>query len=169
MTSSSSRKGLLTSRLTQAPSKYSRVRAKVKFVRWLPKRVAGFAPIPHRIYINRRNYDEFDSLNISFLRLLFHEVWHQVQIERVGWWEWVWKYLTSPVYRMMWEAESHVFGDIQMYVEYPYERMMAWAEDGIRSYFRGGRVPISAEELEEVLNTLWDQMKEISVVLEYEL
>ena len=70
---------------------------------------------------------------------------------------------------MMWEAESHVFGDIQMYVEYPYERMMAWAEDGIRSYFRGGRVPISAEELEEVLSTLWDQMKEISVVLEYEL
>ena len=73
------------------------------------------------------------------------------------------------MHRLMWEAEAHVFGEMQKIHEYPYVRMMEWAEGGVKSYFRQGRMPMSAIELEVVMRDLWDQMKEIGVILEYRL
>ncbi len=73
------------------------------------------------------------------------------------------------MHRLMWEAEAHVFGEQQKIVEYPYARMIDWAENGIKSYFPKDRVPMSAPILETAMRSMWDQMKETGVILEYEL
>ena len=129
----------------------------------------GFAPFPHRIYINRRKFPHFDDQDLAFLGLLFHEAWHQVQIKQVGWLRWIWQYLTNPIYRLWWEMSAHVFGDQQRYVVYPEERMKMWVEKSVPSYFPWHVSPITDYGILYQLPLIWDDMKEIAVVLEYEL
>jgi len=131
--------------------------------------VAGFAPIPHWIFINRRYYSKFDDQNIAFLGLLFHEVWHQVQMQETGWWVWASNYLFSRSFRLAAEMTAHVFGDVQKFHEYPEERMQKWAQKNVKAYFRHSKVPLSAGAIEGILMALWDNMSEIALVLEYEL
>lgn len=136
---------------------------------WLPKRVSGFAPIPGWIFINRSRFPAFNDLDTTFLGLIFHEAWHQVQMEREGWLAWVWFYLTRPAYRLWWEMEAHVFGDQQKYAGYPERAMEDWVERSVPSYFPWRGAPISEAEIFCNLTFLWESMRTTSVKLEYRL
>lgn len=90
-------------------------------------------------------------------------------MREVGWWAWVTNYLFSRSFRLATEMTAHVFGDLQKFHEYPDNRMRLWAKENVKAYFHFSEVPMSTEDIETFLHTLWGSMKEIALVLEYEL